>query len=157
MAAFIVSPTFAATRADPFRRPRLLWPMGLFDGLFLFQRSETEQQSCSGHGLDFSGGWLRFCAFREPIPTAWLCGFLPCCSSLSLRLEEYSFAVQARRCWSSYKAFGYPVYTGIYILTATFILVILLIYKPIYTCPDWLSSYWVCRFLLWKWLKKSRV
>ncbi|MEI6124186.1 MAG: amino acid permease [Bacteroidota bacterium] len=34
-----------------------------------------------------------------------------------------------------YKAFGYPVLPAIYIITAVFIMVILLIYKPLYTWP----------------------
>jgi APA family basic amino acid/polyamine antiporter len=34
-----------------------------------------------------------------------------------------------------YKAFGYPVIPAIYILTTSFIMVILLIYKPNYTFP----------------------
>jgi APA family basic amino acid/polyamine antiporter len=34
-----------------------------------------------------------------------------------------------------YKAFGYPVIPAIYVLMATFIMVILLIYKPMYTWP----------------------
>jgi APA family basic amino acid/polyamine antiporter len=34
-----------------------------------------------------------------------------------------------------YKAFGYPVIPAIYILTTTFIMIILLIYKPDYTLP----------------------
>jgi len=34
-----------------------------------------------------------------------------------------------------YKAFGYPVIPGLYILTTIIIMVILLIYKPNYTFP----------------------
>lgn len=34
-----------------------------------------------------------------------------------------------------YKAFGYPVIPALYILVTTFIMVILLIYKPDYTLP----------------------
>jgi APA family basic amino acid/polyamine antiporter len=34
-----------------------------------------------------------------------------------------------------YKAFGYPVIPGFYILVTTFIMIILLIYKPNYTFP----------------------
>jgi APA family basic amino acid/polyamine antiporter len=34
-----------------------------------------------------------------------------------------------------YKAFGYPVIPAVYILTTSFIMVILLIYKPDYTFP----------------------
>jgi APA family basic amino acid/polyamine antiporter len=34
-----------------------------------------------------------------------------------------------------YKAFGYPVIPAIYILTTVLIMVILLIYKPVYTFP----------------------
>ena len=53
-----------------------------------------------------------------------------------------------------YKAFGYPVIPGIYILTATFILVILLIYKPIYTWPGLIIVLLgVPVYYLWKWKK----
>jgi APA family basic amino acid/polyamine antiporter len=56
-----------------------------------------------------------------------------------------------------YKAFGYPVIPGIYILAATFILIILLIYKPIYTWPGLIIVLiGVPVYYLWKWLKKSR-
>jgi APA family basic amino acid/polyamine antiporter len=34
-----------------------------------------------------------------------------------------------------YKAFGYPVLPGIYIAAVAFIMVILLVYKPMYTWP----------------------
>jgi APA family basic amino acid/polyamine antiporter len=34
-----------------------------------------------------------------------------------------------------YKAFGYPIIPGLYIITTFIIMVILLIYKPIYTFP----------------------
>jgi APA family basic amino acid/polyamine antiporter len=34
-----------------------------------------------------------------------------------------------------YKAFGYPIIPAIYVLTTTFIMIILLIYKPNYTFP----------------------
>jgi APA family basic amino acid/polyamine antiporter len=55
-----------------------------------------------------------------------------------------------------YKAFGYPVIPAIYILTTITIMVILLIYKPLYTFPGLgIVLLGIPVFYLWKKYNKN--
>jgi APA family basic amino acid/polyamine antiporter len=55
-----------------------------------------------------------------------------------------------------YKAFGYPLVPAIYILTTTFIMIILLIYKPNYTFPGLaIVILGIPVFYLWKRFNKQ--
>jgi APA family basic amino acid/polyamine antiporter len=56
-----------------------------------------------------------------------------------------------------YKAFGYPIIPGIYILLALLIMVILLIYKPLYTWPGvGIVVLGIPVFYLWRRKKDAR-
>lgn len=54
-----------------------------------------------------------------------------------------------------YKAFGYPLVPGLYVVTATFICVMLLIYKPDYTWPGlYIVASGVPVYVVWNFLSK---
>jgi APA family basic amino acid/polyamine antiporter len=54
-----------------------------------------------------------------------------------------------------YKAFGYPLVPGLYVVTATFICVMLLIYKPDYTWPGlYIVASGVPVYFVWNFLSK---
>jgi APA family basic amino acid/polyamine antiporter len=57
-----------------------------------------------------------------------------------------------------YKAFGYPVIPAVYILTTSFIMVILLIYKPNYTFPGLIIVLLgIPVYYLWKKYSQSQI
>ena len=135
MAAFIVFSTFGCNNGLILSGARVYYAMAL-DGLFFRKVGTLNSKGVPAVGLIIQGIWAS----------------LLCLSGTYSNLLDYVifavliffvltiggiFVLRYKRPDADrpYKAFGYPFVPGLYILIATFILVILLIYKPEYTWP----------------------
>jgi APA family basic amino acid/polyamine antiporter len=135
MAAFIVFSTFGCNNGLILSGARVYYAMAL-DGLFFRKVGTLNSKGVPAVGLIIQGVWSS----------------LLCLSGTYSNLLDYVifavliffvltiggiFVLRYKRpdAERPYKAFGYPFVPGLYILIATFILVILLIYKPEYTWP----------------------
>ena len=157
MAAFIVFSTFGCNNGLILSGARVYYAMAV-DGLFFSKVGKLNNKAVPANGLIFQGVWASvlclsgtYSNLLDYVVFAVLLFFVLTIGGI--------FVLRFKRPDADrpYKAFGYPVIPGIYILTATFILVILLIYKPIYTWPGLIIVLLgVPVYYLWKWLKKSR-
>jgi len=135
MAIFIMISTFGCNHGLILAGPRVYYAMAR-DGLFFKKVGEINKKGVPGFAIAVQGVW----------------SVLLCLSGTYSNLLDYVifavlifftltilaiFILRAKRpdIPRPYKAFGYPVIPAIYILTTTFIMVILLIYKPNYTFP----------------------
>lgn len=135
MAIFIVISTFGCNNGLILSGSRVYYAMAK-DKLFFKGAAKLNSNGVPANGLKVQALWAS----------------LLCLSGTYSNLLDYVvFAVlifyvltiigifvlrKKRPDWERpYKAFGYPVIPAIYILTASFIMVILLIYKPVYTWP----------------------
>ncbi len=158
MAAFIVFSTFGCNNGLILSGARVYYAMAV-DGLFFSKVGKLNNKAVPANGLIFQGVWASvlclsgtYSNLLDYVVFAVLLFFVLTIGGI--------FVLRFKRPDADrpYKAFGYPVIPAIYILTATFILVILLIYKPIYTWPGLIIVLLgVPVYYLWKWLKKSRV
>lgn len=157
MAAFIVFSTFGCNNGLILSGARVYYAMAV-DGLFFSKVGKLNNKAVPANGLIFQGVWASvlclsgtYSNLLDYVVFAVLLFFVLTIGAIFvLRFKR----PDAER---PYKAFGYPVIPAIYILTATFILVILLIYKPIYTWPGLIIVLLgVPVYYLWKWLKGGR-
>jgi APA family basic amino acid/polyamine antiporter len=135
MAIFIMISTFGCNHGLILAGPRVYYAMAR-DGLFFKKVGEINKKGVPGFAVAVQGVW----------------SILLCLSGTYSNLLDYVifavlifftltiFAIFILRVKKPdvprpYKAFGYPLIPAVYILTTTFIMVILLIYKPNYTFP----------------------
>jgi APA family basic amino acid/polyamine antiporter len=135
MAIFIMISTFGCNHSLILAGPRVYYAMAR-DGLFFRKVGELNKKGVPGFALIIQGVW----------------SVLLCLSGTYSNLLDYVifavliffaltilaiFILRAKKpdMPRPYKAFGYPVVPAVYILVTTFIMVILLIYKPNYTFP----------------------
>jgi basic amino acid/polyamine antiporter, APA family len=135
MAVFVMISTFGCNHGLILAGPRVYYAMAR-DGLFFKKVGEINKKGVPGFGILLQGVWA----------------ILLCLSGTYSNLLDYVifavlifftltilaiFVLRTKRpdIPRPYKAFGYPVIPAIYILTTSFIMVILLIYKPNYTFP----------------------
>ena len=135
MAVFIMISTFGCNHGLIIAGPRVYYAMAR-DGLFFKRVGEINKKGVPGFAIAVQGVWA----------------ILLCMSGTYGNLLDYVifavlifftitilaiFVLRKKRpdIPRPYKAFGYPVIPALYILTTTFIMVILLIYKPNYTFP----------------------
>ncbi|MBN1107687.1 MAG: amino acid permease [Bacteroidales bacterium] len=135
MAIFIMISTFGCNHGLILAAPRVYYAMAK-DGLFFKKVGTINKFGVPGFAITIQGIW----------------SILLCLSGTYSDLLDYVifavlifftltilaiFVLRKKRpdIPRPYKAFGYPVIPAIYVLTTTFIMVILLIYKPTYTFP----------------------
>ena len=158
MAAFIVFSTFGCNNGLILSGARVYYAMAV-DGLFFSKVGKLNNKAVPANGLIFQGVWASvlclsgtYSNLLDYVVFAVLLFFVLTIGGIFvLRFKR----PDAER---PYKAFGYPVVPAVYILVATFILIILLIYKPIYTWPGLvIVLIGVPVYYLWKWLKKKEI
>lgn len=135
MAIFIMISTFGCNHGLILAGPRVYYAMAR-DGLFFKKVGEINKKGVPGFAIVVQGVWSvllclsgTYSNLLDYVIFAVLIFF-----SLTI-LAIFILRVKKPEIPRPYKAFGYPVIPAIYILTTTFIMVILLIYKPNYTFP----------------------
>ncbi len=135
MAVFIMISTFGCNHIMILAGPRVYYAMAK-DGLFFKKVGSLNNKGVPAFALIVQGGWaILLCLsgtygnLLDYVIFAVLLFFtLTILAIFILRKKRPDIA-------RPYKAFGYPVIPGLYILTTIIIMVILLIYKPNYTFP----------------------
>jgi APA family basic amino acid/polyamine antiporter len=135
MAIFIMVSTFGCNHGLILAGPRVYYAMAK-DGLFFKRVGEINSRGVPGFAITIQGVWAIILCLTgtygdllDYVIFAVLIFF-----SLTI-LAIFVLRVKKPDIPRPYKAFGYPVVPALYILTTTFIMVILLIYKPNYTFP----------------------
>jgi basic amino acid/polyamine antiporter, APA family len=135
MAIFIMISTFGCNHGLILAGPRVYYAMAR-DGLFFKKVAEINKKGVPGFAIAIQGVWSvllclsgTYSDLLDYVIFAVLIFF-----SLTI-LAIFVLRVKKPNTPRPYKAFGYPVIPAIYILTTTFIMIILLIYKPNYTFP----------------------
>ncbi len=135
MAIFIMISTFGCNHGLILAGPRVYYAMAR-DGLFFKKVAEINKKGVPGFAIAIQGVWSvllclsgTYSNLLDYVIFAVLIFF-----SLTI-LAIFILRVKKPDIPRPYKAFGYPVIPAIYILTTTFIMIILLIYKPNYTFP----------------------
>jgi APA family basic amino acid/polyamine antiporter len=135
MAAFIVFSTFGCNNGLILTGARVYYAMAI-DGLFFSKVGKLNGKAVPANGLIFQGVWASalclsgtYSNLLDYVIFAVLIFFVLTISGI--------FVLRIKRPDSErpYKALGYPVVPGLYVIMAAFILIILLIYKPMYTWP----------------------
>ena len=133
MAVFIMISTFGCNHGLILAGPRVYYAMAR-DGLFFRKVGEINKKGVPGFAIAVQGVWAVLLCLSgtygnllDYVIFAVLIFFtLTILAIFILRVKKPDIP-------RPYKAFGYPVIPAIYILTTTFIMIILLIYKPDYT------------------------
>jgi APA family basic amino acid/polyamine antiporter len=135
MAIFIMISTFGCNHGLILAGPRVYYAMAK-DGLFFKKVGEINKKGVPGFALAVQGAWAillclsgTYSDLLDYVIFAVLIFFaLTILAIFILRKKRPDIP-------RPYKAFGYPVIPAIYILTTIIIMIILLIYKPVYTFP----------------------
>ena len=135
MAVFIMISTFGCNHGLILAGPRVYYAMAR-DGLFFRKVGEINKKGVPGFAIAIQGVWAVLLCLSgtygnllDYVIFAVLIFFtLTIIAIFILRVKKPDIP-------RPYKAFGYPVIPAIYILATTFIMIILLIYKPDYTFP----------------------
>jgi APA family basic amino acid/polyamine antiporter len=135
MAIFIMISTFGCNHGLILAGPRVYYAMAK-DGLFFRKVAELNKKGVPGFAIVIQGVWAVLLCLSGTYSN--LLDYVIFAVLIFFALTILAiFVLRAKRpdIPRPYKAFGYPVIPAIYILTTTFIMVILLIYKPDYTFP----------------------
>jgi APA family basic amino acid/polyamine antiporter len=135
MAVFVMVSTFGCNHGLILAGPRVYYAMAR-DGLFFKKVGEINKKGVPGFAIAIQGVWAvllclsgTYSDLLDYVIFAVLIFFaLTIFAIFILRVKKPDIA-------RPYKALGYPLIPAIYILTTSFIMVILLIYKPNYTFP----------------------
>jgi APA family basic amino acid/polyamine antiporter len=135
MAVFVMISTFGCNHGLILAGPRVYYAMAR-DGLFFKKVGEINKKGVPGFAIVIQGVWAillclsgTYSNLLDYVIFAVLLFFtLTIIALFILRTKKPDIP-------RPYKAFGYPVIPVIYIMTTSFIMVILLIYKPNYTFP----------------------
>jgi len=135
MAVFVMVSTFGCNHGLILAGPRVYYAMAR-DGLFFKKVGEINRKGVPGFAIVVQGVWAillclsgTYSNLLDYVIFAVLIFF-----TLTI-LAIFILRVRRPEIPRPYKAFGYPVIPMVYILTTTFIMIILLIYKPNYTFP----------------------
>ncbi len=135
MAVFVMISTFGCNHGLILAGPRVYYAMAR-DGLFFKKVGEINKKGVPGFAIAIQGVWAILLCLSGTYSN--LLDYVIFAVLLFFTLTIIAiFILRTKRpdIPRPYKAFGYPVIPGIYILTTSFIMVILLIYKPNYTFP----------------------
>ena len=135
MAIFVMISTFGCNHGLILAGPRVYYAMAR-DGLFFKKVAEINKKGVPGFAIAVQGVWAillclsgTYSDLLDYVIFAVLLFFtLTIIALFILRVKRPDIP-------RPYKALGYPLIPAIYILTTSFIMVILLIYKPDYTFP----------------------
>jgi APA family basic amino acid/polyamine antiporter len=135
MAVFIMISTFGCNHGLILAGPRVYYAMAR-DGLFFKKVAEINKKGVPGFAIAVQGVWAvllclsgTYSNLLDYVIFAVLLFF-----TLTI-IAIFILRVKKPHIPRPYKAFGYPVIPAIYVLTTSFIMIILLIYKPDYTFP----------------------
>jgi APA family basic amino acid/polyamine antiporter len=135
MAVFVMISTFGCNHGLILAGPRVYYAMAR-DGLFFKKVGEINKKGVPGFAIAVQGIWAillclsgTYSNLLDYVIFAVLIFF-----SLTI-LAIFILRIKKPDIPRPYKALGYPVIPAVYILTTSFIMVILLIYKPNYTFP----------------------
>ena len=135
MAVFVMISTFGCNHGLILAGPRVYYAMAR-DGLFFKKVGEINKKGVPGFAIVIQGIWAILLCLSGTYSN--LLDYVIFAVLLFFTLTIIAlFILRTKRpdIPRPYKAFGYPVIPVIYILTTSFIMVILLIYKPNYTFP----------------------
>jgi APA family basic amino acid/polyamine antiporter len=135
MAVLIMISTFGCNHGMILSAPRVYYAMAM-DGLFFKKVGTLNSKGVPGFALTIQGVWsILLCMsgtysdLLDYVIFAVLIFF-----TLTI-LGIFILRVKRPDIPRPYRAFGYPVIPGLYILITTLIMIILLLYKPNYTFP----------------------
>lgn len=156
MAIFIMISTFGCDHGLILAGPRVYYAMAR-DGLFFRKVGEINRKGVPGFAIAIQGIWSvllclsgTYSDLLDYVIFAVLLFF-----SLTI-LAIFILRVKRPELPRPYKSFGYPIIPALYILTTTFIMIILLIYKPKYTFPGLvIVLLGIPVFFLWRKYSKS--
>lgn len=158
MAVFVMISTFGCNHGLILAGPRVYYAMAR-DGLFFRKVGEINKKGVPGFAIAVQGIWAillclsgTYSNLLDYVIFAVLIFFsLTILSIFVLRIKRPDIP-------RPYKAFGYPVIPAVYILTTSFIMVILLIYKPNYTFPGLIIVLLgIPVYYLWKRYSRDRI
>ena len=158
MAVFVMISTFGCNHGLILAGPRVYYAMAR-DGLFFRKVGEINKKGVPGFAIAIQGIWAillclsgTYSNLLDYVIFAVLIFFsLTILSIFVLRIKRPDIP-------RPYKAFGYPVIPAVYILTTSFIMVILLIYKPNYTFPGLIIVLLgIPVYYLWKRYSRDRI
>jgi basic amino acid/polyamine antiporter, APA family len=135
MAIFIMISTFGCNHGLILAGPRVYYAMAR-DGLFFKKVGEINKKGVPGFAIAVQGIWAVLLCLSGTYSN--LLDYVIFAVLIFFTLTILAiFILRARKpdIPRPYKTLGYPMIPAIYILTTTFIMVILLIYKPNYTFP----------------------
>lgn len=135
MAVFVMVSTFGCNHGLILAGPRVYYAMAK-DGLFFRKVGEINTKGVPGFAIAIQGVWAILLCLSGTYSN--LLDYVIFAVLLFFTLTILAiFILRNKRpdMPRPYKAFGYPVIPAIYILTTSFVMVILLIYKPDYTFP----------------------
>lgn len=158
MAVFVMISTFGCNHGLILAGPRVYYAMAR-DGLFFRKVGEINKKGVPGFAIAVQGIWAillclsgTYSNLLDYVIFAVLIFF-----SLTI-LAIFVLRVKRPDIPRPYKAFGYPVIPAVYILTTSFIMVILLIYKPNYTFPGLIIVLLgIPVYYLWKRYSRDRI
>lgn len=135
MAVFVMVSTFGCNHGLILAGPRVYYAMAK-DGLFFRRVAEINKKGVPGFAIAVQGVWAVLLCLSGTYSNLLDYVIFAVLLFFSLTILAI-FVLRAKRpeIQRPYKAFGYPVIPGFYILVTTFIMIILLIYKPNYTFP----------------------
>jgi len=135
MAVFVMVSTFGCNHGLILAGPRVYYAMAK-DGLFFRRVAEINKKGVPGFAIAVQGVWAILLCLSGTYSNLLDYVIFAVLLFFSLTILAI-FVLRAKRpdIQRPYKAFGYPVIPGFYILVTTFIMIILLIYKPNYTFP----------------------
>ena len=156
MAVFIMVSTFGCNHGLILAGPRVYYAMAR-DGLFFRKVGEINKKGVPGFAIAIQGVWAvllclsgTYSDLLDYVIFAVLIFF-----TLTI-LAIFVLRVKRPDIPRPYKAFGYPLVPAIYVLTTTFIMVILLIYKPAYTIPGLaIVIFGIPVYFIWKKYSKN--
>jgi len=135
MAMFIVISTFGCNNGLILSGARVYYAMAIH-GLFFKQAAVLNSRSVPAFGLITQSVWASLLCLSGTYGNLLdYVVFAVLIFYVMTILGIFILRVKRPDAERPYKAFGYPVIPAIYVIAATFIMVILLIYKPMYTWP----------------------
>jgi basic amino acid/polyamine antiporter, APA family len=135
MAFFIVISTFGCNNGLILSGARVYYAMA-HDGLFFRRAGKLNSKSVPAFGLVSQSVWACLLCLSGTYGNLLdYVVFAVLIFYVMTILGIFLLRVKQPDTQRPYKAFGYPVIPALYIIIALFIMVILLIYKPIYTWP----------------------
>ncbi len=156
MAVFIVISTFGCNNGLILAGARVYHTMSN-DGLFFSKVGKLNKHQVPSTGLYIQCVWASLlCLSGRYSDLLDYVVFTVLIFYVLTILSVYVLRIKKPDAERPYKAFGYPVLPAIYIITAIFIMVILLIYKPLYTWPGLIIvAIGVPIYYIWKYLKRK--